>query len=97
MRYVAPSFGFMGIMRAYNGSFRGAGKTLTAAAVAVGANGFVRLPFAYVASQFMGSDGIWLAFAVSNVIGAVVAYAWYQRGTWREVDLADDPGASPAD
>jgi len=97
MRYVAPSFGFMGIMRAYNGSFRGAGKTLTAAAIAVGANGFVRLPFAYVASQVMGSEGIWLAFAVSNVVGALVAYAWYQRGTWREVDLTDEPGPSPAD
>lgn len=33
--------------------------------------------------------GIWLAFAVSNIIGAIIAYVWYQRGTWRDVDLTE--------
>jgi hypothetical protein len=27
---------------------------------------------------------------VSNVVGAVVAYAWFKRGTWREADLTDE-------
>ncbi|WP_435068417.1 MATE family efflux transporter [Haloplanus sp. C73] len=97
LRYVAPSFGFIGIMRSYNGGFRGAGKTLTAAAIAVTMLGLVRLPIAWVASRFMGPPGIWLSFFISNIVGAVLAYAWFRRGTWRSgnpqstsVDIADD-------
>ena len=98
LRYVAPSFGFIGIMRSYNGGFRGAGKTLTAAAIAVSMLGLVRLPIAWIASRFMGPPGIWVSFLVSNVVGAVLAYVWFQRGTWRSVsgdqtrsvDVADD-------
>jgi putative MATE family efflux protein len=109
LRWVAPTFGFMGIARAYIGGFRGAGKTLTAAAIAILMLGIVRLPVAWIASQgvlpttfwFFDSpnpQGIWFAFAVSNLVAAVVAFVWFERGTWRDVDLTDDevgPGPSP--
>ncbi|MGQ3413753.1 MATE family efflux transporter [Natrinema sp. LN54] len=89
LRYVALTFGFIGIMRAYTGSFRGAGKTLTAAAISVLMLGVIRFPIAWVSAGSIGETGIWLSFAVSNVAGAVIAYAWYQRGTWREGDLTE--------
>ncbi|MCG1003332.1 MULTISPECIES: MATE family efflux transporter [Halobacterium] len=95
LRYVALTFGFIGIMRAYTGSFRGAGKTLTAAAISVLMLGVIRLPVAWFAAQEIGETGIWVAFAVSNVVGALVAYAWYQRGTWRDADLTESDVASP--
>jgi len=97
LRYVAPSFGFIGIMRSYNGGFRGAGKTLTAAAIAVTMLGGVRLPIAWVASRVMGPPGIWLSFLVSNVVGAVIAYLWFQRGTWRSSDARGPPVSDVAD
>jgi Na+-driven multidrug efflux pump len=101
LRWVAPAFGFMGIFRAYTGTFRGAGKTLTVAAITIFAFGFVRLTVAWVASQgvlpidwwFFGQPdarGIWLSFAVSNIVAAVVGFAWFRRGTWRDADLTDD-------
>ncbi|ELY63958.1 MATE family efflux transporter [Natrinema versiforme] len=94
LRYVAPSFGFIGVMRAYNGSFRGTGKTLTAAAIVLVTYAVVRLPIAYGLSQTsMEYRGIWVAFAASNVVGAGLAYAWYRRGTWRSADVTDDPAA----
>ncbi|WP_313693265.1 MATE family efflux transporter [Halorarum halobium] len=97
LRYVALTFGFIGIMRAYTGSFRGAGKTLTAAAISVLMLGVVRFPIAWVAAGSIGERGIWLAFAVSNVVGAAVAYAWYRRGTWRGGDLTgEDVGLGDA-
>ncbi|QCS44872.1 MATE family efflux transporter [Natrinema versiforme] len=89
LRYVALTFGFIGIMRAYTGSFRGAGKTLTAAAISVLMLGVIRFPIAWVSAGSIGETGIWLSFAVSNVAGAAIAYAWYQRGTWRESDLTE--------
>jgi len=89
LRYVALTFGFIGIMRSYTGSFRGAGKTLTAAAISVVTLGLVRFPIAWVAAGEVGETGIWLSFAVSNVVGATIAYAWYRRGTWRDADLTE--------
>ncbi|PSQ45505.1 MATE family efflux transporter [Halobacteriales archaeon SW_6_65_15] len=97
LRYVAPSFGFIGVMRAYTGGFRGAGKTLTAAAISIFMLGVVRLPVAWVGAINIGSDGIWIAFLVSNVVGAVAAFLWFRRGTWRGVDLTEDEVGMPAD
>ncbi|ELZ07746.1 MATE efflux family protein [Natrinema thermotolerans DSM 11552] len=94
IRYVAPSFGFIGVMRAYNGSFRGTGKTLTAAAIVIVIYALVRLPIAYGLATTYDYRGIWVAFAVSNVVGAVLAYGWYRRGTWRDADVTDDPMAA---
>ena len=76
-------------MRAYTGSFRGAGKTLTAAAISVLMLGVIRFPIAWGFATAIGETGIWLSFAVSNVVGATLAYAWYRRGTWRDSDLTE--------
>jgi len=89
LRYVALTFGFIGIMRAYTGSFRGAGKTLTAAGISVFMLGVIRFPIAWIGADMLGERGIWLSFAVSNVVGALLAYAWYTRGTWRDADLTE--------
>jgi len=110
LRYVSLSFGFIGIMRAFTGGFRGAGKTLIAAAISVLTLAGIRLPVAYVASQgiiptdlwFFGQPdarGIWLAFFVSNVVGAVIAWLWFRRGTWRTGDVrdTDSPGGIETD
>jgi len=95
LRWVAPTFGFIGVMRAYTGSFRGAGKTMTAAAISILMLGFIRLPVALGLARpdILGlplpafdSTGIWMAFAVSNTAGAIIAYLWYRRGTWRDAD-----------
>jgi Na+-driven multidrug efflux pump len=69
--YVAPSFGFVGIARAYIGSFRGAGKTAIAAVLGIVILGFT-----------VGADGVWAAFTISNVLGAVLAVVWYRSGRW---------------
>lgn len=84
LRYVAFSFGFIGIMRSYNGSFRGAGKTATAAVISIATLGLIRLPIAYIGAANIGTRGVWIAFFISNTVGATIAYLWYQKGTWRQ-------------
>jgi len=59
LRYVALSFGFIGIQRAFTGGFRGAGKTLIAAAISIAALAVIRLPVAYVASQGVLPTDLW--------------------------------------
>ncbi|WP_336001010.1 MATE family efflux transporter [Halorientalis halophila] len=90
LRIVAPTFGFMGVTRAYSGGFRGAGKVLTAAAITVLMLGLIRLPIAWFGAQIYGPSGIWASFAISNVLAAAVAFLWFRRGTWREADLTED-------
>ena len=92
LRIVAPTFGFMGVTRAYSGGFRGAGRVLTAAGITVIMLGLIRLPIAWFGSVAFGPGGIWASFAISNTLAAVVAYLWFRRGTWREADLTDDEG-----
>lgn len=84
LKFVALSFGFMGVLRSYNGSFRGAGKTVTAAIISIATLGVIRLPIAYIGSITIGTRGVWAAFFISNFAGAMIAYLWYQRGTWRQ-------------
>ncbi|MFP4230116.1 MAG: MATE family efflux transporter [Candidatus Nanohaloarchaea archaeon] len=84
LRYVSLSFGFIGVLRSYNGSFRGAGKTLTAGVISIATLGLIRLPVGYFGALEIGTKGVWIAFFVSNVAGASLAYLWYQRGTWRQ-------------
>ncbi len=91
LRTVAPTFGFLGVVRAYSGGFRGAGRTLTAAAIAIFTQGLVRLPVAWFGAEWFGTRGFFAAFVVSNVIGAAIALVWFRRGTWRGADLTDDP------
>jgi len=92
LRYVAPTFAFTGVFHVYKGGFRGAGKTLTAAIISITMLGGIRVPVAWLAAQPLGLGyrGIWLAFAIANVAGAAIAFGWYMRGTWRDVDLTED-------
>ncbi|MFB6292614.1 MAG: MATE family efflux transporter [Candidatus Nanohaloarchaea archaeon] len=93
IRIVALSFGFLGATKAFTGGFRGAGKTAVAAIISIAALGFIRLPIAFFASKSLGPTGIWAAFPVSNVLGAVIAVAWFSRGTWKQrVDDGENSG-----
>ncbi|MFB6147017.1 MAG: MATE family efflux transporter [Halobacteriaceae archaeon] len=96
LRYVAPTFGFTGVFNVYKGGFRGAGRTLTAAIISITMLGLIRLPVAWFTSRPLGHEGIWLAFAVSNVLGAAIATGWYLRGTWRDADLTEETSARVA-
>lgn len=91
LRYAAPTFGFIGVMRAYTGGFRGAGKTLIAAVISLASLGAVRVPVAWIATNALslGATGLWLAFPASNIAGGVLAYLWFKRDTWRETDLTE--------
>ena len=90
LRYVAFSFGFIGVLRSYVGSFRGAGKTVTAAIISIATLGLIRLPLGYLGAVNIGTRGVWAAFFISNVLGAAIAYIWYQRGTWRQSITDED-------
>ena len=86
LRIIGPTFLFLGVFRVINGAFKGSGNTGTSMGLSILSLWVFRLPLAYALLVWldMGAIGVWYAIAVSNVASAVVAGAWFLRGTWTE-------------
>jgi len=54
---------------------------LTAAAVTLTVMAGMRLPVAWAVVKSLGHRGIWLGFAVSNLMGAALTFWLYRRST----------------
>ncbi|MFB6241405.1 MAG: MATE family efflux transporter [Candidatus Nanosalina sp.] len=88
--YVSLTFGGIGVLRSFSGIFRGAGKTLVAAAIAVSTLGLIRLPISYIGAIHLGTRGVWIGFIASNILGAAIAYLLYRRGSWKQRVTEED-------
>lgn len=84
LRFVAPTFGLLAIIRSLMGGFRGVGKTLTAAAISISFVGVFRLPIAYFGAVRYGEIGVWVSFPLSIIVGAILAIWLFYRDTWEE-------------
>ncbi|MEK6477982.1 MATE family efflux transporter [Catalinimonas sp. 4WD22] len=85
IKIMAPSFGLLGIQQVINGVFNGAGFTLASLLVSILSLWIIRFPLAYLLSHNTGLsyDGIWWAFPISNLIAAIFAFLWFNRGDWK--------------
>lgn len=63
---------------------------MTAAVISIATLGVIRLPLAYLGAIKIGPKGVWTAFFISNIAGALIAYLWYQKGTWRQTVTDED-------
>ncbi len=92
LQWVAPTFGFIGVVRAYSGGFRGAGKVMISAALAILMLGFIRLPVAWVASRVVDVSVVGVTipglgtFETDALAGTLVAdlfaFSLGSRGIW---------------
>ena len=91
---IAPSFLFLGVFRITASAFRGSGNTRTAMIFTIVSLWVFRVPVAYylLAYADMGAHGVFWGTAFSNVATAVIAFAWFTRGTWKE-SVVEKPGA----
>ena len=52
--------------------------------IAPGTSGTLWAWVAFVALQpWLGADAIWWSFPFGSLLSALVAWAWYRRGSWR--------------
>jgi Na+-driven multidrug efflux pump len=81
------------------GAYRGAGNTKTALAFSLVALWLGRVPIVYLLSFEYGfaETGIWIGMAAGQIIGAILAAAWFTRGTWKESVIAGDEASSDAE
>ncbi len=90
LKYIALTFGFASSARVFSGGFRGAGRTMVAATIAVLTLGGIRYPLALILSGNMGRIGIWWAFITSNVAGLFIAYSWFRQGSWKRTVIEEE-------
>ena len=86
IRIMAPSFGLLGVQQSMTGVFNGAGFTLASMLISILNLWILRFPLAYVLSNntSLGSEGIYWAFPISNLLAATTAYIYYKTGQWKE-------------
>ncbi len=101
LRVVGVTYSFLGIFYIVQGGFRGSGRTRLALVFAFIGFIVLRSLLAYVFAVPLGwgATGIWYGEAASNVLMAVIALAYFRRGTWtdRLVDADRAADRQPAD
>jgi putative MATE family efflux protein len=92
VRIRAAEFGFIGVLQVVLGAYRGAGNTKTALAFSLIALWLGRVPIVYLLSFEYGfaETGIWIGMAAGQIIGAILAGAWFTRGTWKRSVIDPD-------
>ncbi|WP_343772519.1 MATE family efflux transporter [Natronoarchaeum mannanilyticum] len=99
LRISTIGFVFIAVSEVLLGAFRGAGNTRTAMAISmfklwvVSVCGTYLLTFTF---EF-GVTGLWVGSTLEHVGGAVLALAWFARGTWKEAVIDDDRTGDPTD
>ena len=88
IRIMALTFGFIGMQMVIFGTLKAAGKTTTAMFLAL-FNTIMVFVISYVLSSIVGMQqlGIWVAYPISNVISAGIAYYFYWRKDWLKKEL----------
>ncbi len=85
IRIMALSFGFVGVQQVLSGTLQGAGSTMTAMVLSLVISWVINFPLAYILSKHtsLGLEGIWWSFPITNIIGAILIYLVYSRGSWK--------------
>ncbi len=87
--FLAITFGLFGIMRA-NGAM------LPPTLILAGTLWLARIPFAQGFEPMLGVQAIWWSFPVGTIGCALISYAYFRWGGWRDNDLMISAGPKPA-
>jgi len=67
--------------------FNGVGDTRAAMILSLLAMWVGRIPLAYVVSQFIGVQGIWIGIAASYIVAMLVGYGYFRMGRWKKIKI----------
>ena len=83
LKIVGSFYIIFSIMFSINGALRGAGDTLIPMFITLLSLWFIRVPVAYILSKSFDETGIWWAFPIGWLAGAVFSYLYYLTGRWK--------------
>ena len=80
-----PFLGFMALVQALNGVFRGAGNTRHAMTISLVMQYAFQIPFAWGITRFtgLGALGVWWSYAFASIVTSAIVVWWLRRGQWR--------------
>ncbi len=67
-----------------NGAIRGAGATLIPMLITTLSLWVIRVPLAYILSDFFGESGIWWSIPIGWTAGCIGAIIYYKSGLWKK-------------
>lgn len=88
------SFLFSGMTMVFFATVRANGVVLAPLVIMIVGLVICRLGFAVLAQRWLGFDALWWAFPASSLIVALLSWAYYVRGGWRNRSLADEATAA---
>ena len=59
-----------------NASFNGMGKPMPAVVISVARMAVIYVPLSFVLNEYFGMVGIFVAYAITNVLSGILAYSW---------------------
>ncbi|MCH7979882.1 MAG: MATE family efflux transporter [Proteobacteria bacterium] len=75
--WIVPiSYGTYGMVMVMNASFNGLGKPMPAVWISVARILVLYVPLAFIGLKFYGVVGIFVAYAIANIVSGIGAYAW---------------------
>ena len=75
--YIVPiSYGAYGVVMIMNASFNGMGKPMPAVYISVARMVLIYLPLAFLGNRYFGVTGIFVAYAIANIITGIIAFSW---------------------
>ncbi len=79
IRYIAPTYLFIGVIMILSFAFQGFGKGFPGIIIALFRLGIVAVPLAYFLTLNLGYGltGVWIAIAASNVLTGVFSATWF--------------------
>ncbi len=91
VKYFAASLPFFGIFSAVNNVFQSSGHTKKSMFLSIARLWGIRLPLSYgLGIMVKDTAGLWLGMGLSNIIGAIVALAWFLTGSWMSRIIEDN-------
>lgn len=92
IRIMCLTWGGIGVQLCVVAAFRASGNMLNAMLIALLSQCVIQFPFAYILSKHsaLADQGIWWSFALTNILVAIISYAWFARGRWLETQLTQE-------
>ena len=95
LRILAVGYIAMAVTQCLSGVMRGAGDTMTPMWISIVTTVIIRVPLAYILAHLTRSaayptgrpESTFVSLLVSWILGAIITYALFRRGTWRSKAL----------
>lgn len=88
--WIAPvSYGAYGVVMVMNAAFNGLGTPMPAVYISVTRMMLLYLPLALIGRHLFGIAGIFVAYAVANLLSGLMSYFWARRTAHKLCELSD--------